>query len=297
MIGSWDDLRFVLAIADARSLSGAADALGVNASTAYRRLNQIEETLGVRLFDRQPDGYAPTAAGEEAAARARQMAEAADALDRAVSGRDAALSGTIRVTLADTIAEYLVMPMLADFRVHYPDITLEVAVNNDFLSLARREADVAIRPTRMPQGDAVGRRVSDIGFALYGRDGAAPAPETAPFVGFDDALAHLAAAEWISANVAPARIAMRCNTIPAQISAVEAGLGIGLLPCFAAASRPGLTQLGPPIPSAGTGLWLLTHRDLRTAARIRAFLDHIGAGIRALRPVLEGRDGTTHTQA
>lgn len=292
MIGNWDDLRYVLAIAEAGSLSGAAAQLGVNASTAYRRLNRIEEALGVRLFERLADGFAATAAGEEAATRARQMALAAEALDRGITGRDAALSGVIRVTLADTIAEYLLMPMLPAFRATCPEIVLEVAVNNDFLSLARREADVAIRPTRMPRGDAVGRRVSNLAFALYAAGSFTGDPETAPVVGFDDALSHLAAAEWISANIEPSRVAIRCNTIPAQIAAVEAGLGIGLLPCFAAATRPGLARLGDPVPAAGTGLWLLTHRDLRHTARIRAFLDHAGAAIRRMRPVLEGQSDT-----
>ncbi len=297
-VEDWDDLRYVLAIAEAGSLAAAADRLGVNHSTAWRRLNRLEDALGVRLFERRPEGYAPTPAGEEAAARARQMAEAAAALDRHVTGSEVSLSGVVRVTAADTVAEYLLMPMLVPFRARYPAIEIEVVVSNAFFSLARREADVALRPTRMPEGDAVGRRVSDIAFARYAAPEIADLPEDArPFIGFGDELSHLAAAEWVAANVAPGNLALRCNTIPAQIAAATAGLGAALLPCFAAAHMEAagrLVRLGGTEPTAKTGLWLLTHADLRGAARIRAFLDHIGQAIRGLRPLLEG--GLADTQ-
>lgn len=144
----WDDLRTVLAIAQSGSLSGAARALGVSHATVFRRLGAIEERLGARLFERHRIGYTPTTAGEDVAAAAVRIEAEVTGIERRVAGRDLLPSGTVRVTTTDTLLQGLLSPVFADFRRSYPDIHLEVAVSNTLFSLSRREADVAVRPTR-----------------------------------------------------------------------------------------------------------------------------------------------------
>jgi DNA-binding transcriptional LysR family regulator len=138
----WDDLRVFLAVSERGSISGAAKFLNVNHSTVLRRLASLEKRLGARLFDRLPDGYEMTAQGEELRNQLRGVSEQIEAAQRSLRGRDLRLSGAIRITTTDTLMRGLLMPYLAEFRDLNPAIQIEIAVNNTFLSLSRREADL-----------------------------------------------------------------------------------------------------------------------------------------------------------
>src|SRR6185436_13225641 len=104
---SWDDFRYVKAIADARSLSGAAQSLAVNHSTVFRRLGQIEEQLGSRLFERGRAGYALTPCGEEMVRLAERLGEDINSFERRVTGQDLRPSGELRVTTNDMVLLHL----------------------------------------------------------------------------------------------------------------------------------------------------------------------------------------------
>ena len=147
---SWDDLRLVLAIFDAGSLSGAGRILELSHATVFRRLNHVEQNLGVSLFQRSRSGYQPTLAGEEFAATAREIKAQINKLERSVIGQDLKPSGTIRLTTLDSLLFGLLAPLLASFQRDYPEISLEVSVSNQLFDLSKREADIAIRPTSAP---------------------------------------------------------------------------------------------------------------------------------------------------
>lgn len=165
----WNEPRLVLAVHRAGSLTGAAKALGIDHSTAFRRLNAVETRLGVRLFERLPGGsYEATAAGERMAAAAERMEDEALALDRAIAGRDRRLSGPLRVTSSETLAYRELTRHLAVFRKQHPGIVVELAIDNRVLSLSRREADIALRPIRPKEGDLWGRKLADVAWAVYG---------------------------------------------------------------------------------------------------------------------------------
>src|SRR5918993_5806376 len=122
----WEDLRFVLAVADANSLAAAARALGVNHTTVLRRVNAFEERLGLRLFERLPTGYVLTPGGEELLAAARAMADTVAALERRLQGRDLRLEGELRVATTDTLMASVLPEVLAAFRERHPGILVEV---------------------------------------------------------------------------------------------------------------------------------------------------------------------------
>src|ERR1700681_4794632 len=123
---TWDDFRLVKAIADSRSLGGAAAALGLNHSTVFRRLGALEQALGTHLFERARTGYAPTAAGEEMITLASRMGEEIVDFERKVAGRDVKPSGELRVTTNDGALVHLLPPIFASFRQAYPGIRLDV---------------------------------------------------------------------------------------------------------------------------------------------------------------------------
>ena len=296
---AWDDIRLVKAIADARGLAGAAARLGVNPSTVFRRLGQLEGLLGVTLFERHRTGYALTSAGEEMATLADRIEEDVSALSRRLAGRQLLPAGELRVTTSDTLLVHLLTPLFARFQRQCPDVRLDVVHGNQALNLSKRDADVAIRASDHPPETLVGRRVARIAWALYGsaRDFAAPEPPefalllTRRWVALGDDLAGLKAARFVRDRVPPERIVYKVNTPLGLAEAIEAGAGIGHLPCFIADRRPGLVRLAPPEPEFAADLWLLTHPDLRHAARVRVFLDFLAAGIARQRRFIEGAAG------
>src|SRR6266496_1144249 len=127
---SWDDFRYVKAIADTRSLGGAASELGVNHSTVFRRLAQIEERLGSRLFERSRTAYALTPCGEEMVRLAERMGEDIVSFERQVTGHDLRPSGALRVTTTDTVLVHMLTGIFAGFRKAYPEIVLDIVVSN-----------------------------------------------------------------------------------------------------------------------------------------------------------------------
>src|SRR5258708_854401 len=141
----WDDVRHFLAVARGGSVRAAAERLGVNHSTVLRRIAQLEERLGVHMFEKLPSGYRLTAAGEEVLEFADQMEASSHLLETRVFGRDQSVRGLLRVTLAPPLATHLLMPDFADFARLHPDIAMEILSSGELANLTNREADVAIR--------------------------------------------------------------------------------------------------------------------------------------------------------
>ncbi|HYD98347.1 MAG TPA: LysR family transcriptional regulator [Alphaproteobacteria bacterium] len=298
-MADWDDLRYVLAVARARGLTAAAAALGVNTSTVFRRLGALEAELGVRLFERLPGGYLPTAAGERLAAAAERMEEEVQAVDREITGRDHRLSGTLRVTSSETVAYRLLTDHLAAFRAAHPGIQVDLIIDNRQLSLSKREADVALRPVRPGQGDLFGRKLSDVAWTLYAARSYAEArppldlarPEAHDWVGWGEASTPPKVAEWLEAKVPAAAVAYRSTSLLNQMLAARAGLGVAALPCFLADPEPGLVRMAPPLPELLRELWIVTHADLRQTARIKAFFEVVGERLVRQRGLLLGEEG------
>jgi len=295
----WDDFRLVKIIAEANGLAGAADRLGVNHSTVFRRLGQMEESLGVKLFERHRTGYVLTTAGEEMTALAEQMEENVTAFTRKLAGQAVAPAGELRVTTNDTLLVHLLTHIFARFLEACPEMRLDVVLANQALNLSKRDADVAIRATDNPPETLVGRRVATIAWAVYGRaqdfsgspkpeDLDSPALYNRPWVALGDNLASLKAARFVRDRVAPDNIVYKVNTVLGLTEAIDAGVGVGPLPCFIADAKPNLVRLSEINPEFSAGLWLLTHPDLRQSARVRAFMDFMATEIGKQRRWIEG---------
>lgn len=294
---AWDDFRLVQAVAETRSLVAAADSLAVNHSTVFRRLGALERQLGTRLFERSRNGYAPTPTGEEMVRLAERMSEEIAAVERRITGQDLRPSGELRITTNDTLLVHLMTPVLASFRRSFPEIQLDVVVSNQSLNLTKRDADVALRASDRPGDTLVGRRLATIAWGIYGRSDAVGTNAFDParmrhheWVGFSDALAGIRPAKWLREQAGEERIGYRVNTVLGLAEAAAAGIGFAVLPCFIGSITPGLTRLSDPLPELDSGLWMLTHPDLRTTARVRAFMDHAGQEISRRRGQIEGRE-------
>jgi DNA-binding transcriptional LysR family regulator len=292
---SWDDFRYVKAIADARSLGGAAQAMGVNHSTVFRRLGQIEEHLGSRLFERGRGGYTLTPCGEEMVRLAVRLGEDITTFERKVTGQDLRPSGDLRITTNDMILLHLLTEVLVEFRRAYPDILLDVVVSNTMLNLSKRDADVAVRATYYQPEALAGRRMCRIAWSVYGPEHLAeerfdPNVDTArhKWIGVSNHSSMARAAKWLKDHGGgEVRYVYKVNTLLGLAEAAAAGVGLALLPCFIGEKVPGLVRLCAPISELEGELWLLTHPDLRNTARVRAFLDFCATEIGKQRSLIE----------
>jgi DNA-binding transcriptional LysR family regulator len=284
----WDDLRFLIAIAREGSLNAAARRLGVNHSTVFRRLQSAEAQLGVRLFDRHHDGYAPTPAGEEVLRQAQSIENAVDAIERVAVGHDVRPSGTVRLTTAPNLAADYVAGYLPAFRSAYPDILIDISVGDRDYDLARREADVALRATANPPEYLVGRKVCSLSWWVYAGEAylknvEAPrsmeALDAHAWIGAEASFLRIPALGWLQARFGDTPVVVRASDLNTMASLAQAGLGLALLPNDQV--RPGLRRLFPLEPAFPSGLWLLTHPDLRHATRVRVFTEFLADMLRS----------------
>jgi DNA-binding transcriptional LysR family regulator len=277
----WDDLQYFLAVCRKGTIGAAAQWLGVNHSTVLRRLSSLEQTLDVRLFDRLPSGYALTAHGHELESGLAGIAEQIESTQRRIGGVDVAIQGAIRLTSTDTLIHALLMPYLAEFRALHPQVQIQLVVNNGFLNLTQREADVAVRGSNNPPENLIGRRVGTIQTALYAsRDylkslGKRHAVDDYHWVALDESLAHLESAKWMRQHVRAERIAMRFDNLVGMVDAVAAGIGVGMLLCPLADTRRELVRVQEPMRQMDTQIWVLTHPDLKHVGRIRVLTDFL----------------------
>ena len=287
----WDDLRVALHVARSGSLRKAARALGVSHSTVLRRVAVLEAAAGVRLFERKAERYELTSAGQDAFDTARELEEVVTALERRVEGRDLRLSGPIRVTLADPVLP-AVLPVIKAFGALYPDISVTLSAGVGYADLSQREADVALRIAAEPPPDLVGRRVAELACAVYGTERylkGRPIRDLGrlDWVGFGPA-SGLAFARWKATHYPKARLALEVESSWVIRDAVDADLGVALVPCALGDTMPGWRRL-KLVPEVAAPLWILTHRDLRATARVRVLRDFLFDAISRERALYEGR--------
>jgi DNA-binding transcriptional LysR family regulator len=293
---SWDEFRLVKSIAEARSLVGAAERLGVNHSTVFRRLAAVESAIGARLFERARAGYEPTAAGEEMIALASTMAESVLEFERRVAGRDVKPTGELSVTTPEAIGQHFMPAIVAQFQAQNPGVVVELILSDQPLNLSRRDADIAIRMTNDPPETLVGRRICTGRWGVYCRRELAAeigseASGSIAFIGFGDNFGPAPARRWIEANIPPERLAAKANSAHCMLQLALQGFGATVLPCFLGDHRaPDLARVGYLLPELDLGLWMLTHSDLRRSPRVRAFMDFAGAELTRQRRAIEGEE-------
>jgi DNA-binding transcriptional LysR family regulator len=281
----WDDLRHFLAIHRHGTLSRAGAALGINATTVGRRLAALEERMQARLLDRTPDGYVLTPAGRDLATYAERIEQETLAIERRVLGADQRPAGSVRVSATEMLATRFIAPHLPRFAEAYPAVALELECTNRTVSLARREADIALRLARPREESVVTRKLVSIPLALYAaktyleRRGSPKDPETSlgghDVVLFADSRLFVVENTWFSARLEGARIALRSDSVSSIYAATGAGLGIALLPCAVADVDPMLVRLDTATSPEPRVIWQAVHHDLQRSARVRVVVDFL----------------------
>jgi molybdate transport repressor ModE-like protein len=292
----WSDLKLVLAICRAGTLSGAAKSLAINYTTVFRRINAIEKNLEVRLFDRQPSGYVMTEAGEAIKRSAERIDEEVMALSRELLGKDLRLQGSIRITAPEGVALRLLSPHLAAFCQKHPDITIDLIATSSPLRLSQREADLAVRVTNKPPENYIGRKICRCRFGFYASPDYLQRNQGLPldqhlWVMSEDSFEFSPFPTWRKKFHPKSRVIFSSNNTLAVIDAAKRGLGMTPLPCFLGDSEPDLVKTTDSPDELTLSLWVLIHPDLRNTARVRALMKYIVSALENEKSVIEGIPG------
>jgi DNA-binding transcriptional LysR family regulator len=273
---NWDDLRFVLAVADLGSVSAAARALRVNHATVLRRVAAFEARHGLPVFDRTANGYAVTAERARLVEAAREAEAAHLAVARLAAGARAPLSGAVRVTSTDTLCLTVLPAAVARLRDQAPGLRIELACSNAHADLSRIEAEIAVRPALDLPVDLVGEAVAELGFAAYA---AAPAAQARGWLGLSGPLGRSRVAAWMAEHVPPSDVAGAADSFVMLRELAAAGVGRAILPRLLGDGDARLVRVEAGLPSMAVPIWVACHADMANVPRIAAVRARLGAAI------------------
>lgn len=288
----WDDLRFFLAIARHKNLVGAATRLGVDATTVGRRIARLESELGSDLFDKEHSGYSLTPSGERLFTLAEEMERTAITAGRLISGERARFSGKVRISLSEGLATWIVAPALKQFAATHPDIQIEIAATNGFLSPSKREADIAVMLARPKRGNLVTRRLAEYQLGLFashsylkshGTPAMAADLSGHKLIGYVPELIYADELRYLSEISEGLEPDYASSSINIQHRMAAGGLGVCVLPLFLAHQDPQLTRIVPDF-AITRSFWLVVHKDLRKVARVSAVTEWLGELIQRTLP-------------
>jgi DNA-binding transcriptional LysR family regulator len=290
----WNDLKYFLELTRQGKLVRAAGRLQVDHTTVSRRIAALEKQLDVRLFDKSPNGYQLTDAGLRLLPLAEQIETRSNRLYQEIAGKDARLSGTVRVATPEALGSQVIARHVGEFAAQHPDIEIELVAETRRMSLSKREVDIAISFSRPDSGRLIAWKLCDYRLRLFGsRDYLARKPPiTSPedlaqhdFVSYIDDLIEMPELRFFDNTVKNAHVVFRSTNVSAQFNAIVQGIGLGLVHCFMAQREPLLQVVLPRQISVERTYWLLVHEDLRHVARVDAvcqFLTRILGQDRAL---------------
>ncbi len=294
---NWDDMRVFLAVARRRSLSGAARSLKVTQPTVGRRLRALEETLSVRLFDRLPDGFAPTAAGQELIPLAEEMERTAEALQRRQATLADRITGTVRLSVTELMAQFLA-DHIVELRARLPNIDFEIAFSHNNANLSKREADLVLRECLPEQQALIARKLGELRYAVYGaasyvRQNPTALTEgryeTCAWVSFDEEHAYFTQQRWLDRKLTDRSAPVRVNNGIVLHNVIRNGAGLGVLPCFAGDRDPDLVRVTSPLTDIASTQHIIVHEDLRRVPSIRAVMDALIDLFKRETPLLLGQ--------
>ena len=281
---SWDDYRFFLATSEAGSFTKAASDLGVTQPTLSRRIEHLEQQLGVRLFVRTKTGVALTPEGESILQTAREIESRILEIQRNLLGADKRLDGTVRISVTDGLATYWMTPAVPEFHDCNPGILIEFNCSTEPADAVRMEAELSIRFQEPKEPDLISVKLGTLHFVPWAsseyleRHGLPQNPE--------DLLSHRLLdhtayyhddgdwSNWFALARAANLIRYRCNSSAAMLSAIRNSVGIGLLPTYICEFAESVVPLALDVRTH-SHIWLVYHPDLRDTARVRVVVDWV----------------------
>jgi DNA-binding transcriptional LysR family regulator len=279
----WDHLRVFLAVARTGQLLAAGRRLRLDHATVGRRIDALERSVGGKLLERRTTGSTLTGLGERLLLTAEQMESSLSEALSDLSRTEATISGTVRVGAPDGLGTYFLVSRLAELALLYPDLTIELVPLTRTFSLSRREADMAIAIERPGEGRLTVRKLADYSLSAYASrrhlETAGPIETLADLadrilITYVQDLMYSPALDYGGELERATRRRFACASVAAQLEAVRAGAGVGILHDYAAAQTSGLVRV-LPVFSVERSYWLVAHTNQRSLRRIAVVHDFI----------------------
>lgn len=271
----WSDFEFVLAVATEGSAAAAARALGVNHATVIRRVRAFEANWPEPVFEHRQEGYRLTESGKAFLEAAQTIDSTLSDLEHRAHENQELLSGNVKVTTTDSLLPILAREIVP-LRQAYPSISLDVFVTNQRLNLFNRDADIALRPSKSPPEELIGRWVGVLRFGLFSPSHMEERSqlEPLPIISFGDPMISTPMGREIAKVTASFKTGIRTDSFLSAYYLAIAGYGCAILPVHLGDSSPLLRRI-PMEADISTDLWLLAQKDALRAARIRASADFL----------------------
>ncbi|WP_298290977.1 LysR family transcriptional regulator [uncultured Litoreibacter sp.] len=274
---NWDDLRFVLAVAETGSVSEAARALSVTHATVLRRVAAFEERHGEPVFLRSARGYSVLPDKLAVLEAAQEVENAVMAVDRLLTGSTAALKGPVRITSTDSLCQSVLPGIVQDIAAAYPDLRLTLHSANRHLDFNRLAADITVRPAEQLEDTLIGIKAGVLTFALYGPTAAGRADEK--WLTLEGPLSRSKPAEWMRHALRKSQFGVGSDSFMVQIGLIAAGAGQGFLPTFLADSNPGLSRK-PDVAEISVPIWVASAADMAHTSKVKVVSEQLVDGIR-----------------
>ena len=281
---SWDDFRFFLATSETGSFSKAANYLGVTQPTISRRIDNLEQVLSVRLFDRLPNGVSLTVEGESILVAAREIERTVNDIHKRIFGSDQRMDGTVRISVTDGLASYWMVPRLQSLQNSHPGLTVEFLCSIEPADALKMETDLSIRYEQPVEPDLIAVRLATFHYipwasqAYLDRYGVPRSPEDLLHHKLLDHFAYQGGegdwSEWFALARAANLITYRTNSSASLLSAIQSGLGIALLPTYSVDCVEGIVPIDLGLKTYD-GVWLTYHPNLQSTPRVRVVIDWI----------------------
>jgi DNA-binding transcriptional LysR family regulator len=280
---TWDDLRYFLELVRQKRLTGVGRRLGVDHTTVARRIDQLERSLGCRLFERTPAGYVLTEAGRHLVPHAEAVENSVALLREQATGQERRVSGTVRIGTPEGLGALVLAPRLGRLLKEHPDLDVELLSLPRLPSLATREADLIVTLDPPQHGRYIASRLTDFNYGLFAsrdylrRHGPIRSRGDLAahgFVGYIDELLLSPQLRYLDELVPEPRLRLASAGMLAQVAAVRAGVGPGVLALYLAVGQ-GLVRVLPAEAVWKRTFWLATHADWYRLRRVRAVWDFL----------------------
>lgn len=290
---NWNDLQFILAVAETGSLSAAGRALGVNHSTVLRRISDFEEKNGCKLFERSPTGYVMTSDSHDVISALRSIEESVFRLERSVTALGSPFAGRVRVTSTDTICQYILPLHIKALNDKHPELEVELFSTNNRLDLSQLDAEITIRPSETLQDGLVGERICDLGFHVYGspeylKINQSRSMDGHRWLGVVNPTARSPVGKW-EAETKGKNVVFRSDSFATLCRAAEQGMGLCMLPNFIGDSSMGLVYAEHFPEVLTTGVWLACHKKLVGSQRINFLMGYFSRALHKEQNRFSGR--------
>ena len=272
---NWDDLKYFLILYEAGRVSVAAHRLNVNYATVSRRIERLEDSLKLKLFNRTGDGFFSTIEGKLLYDRSAHLRDEINNLSESLSP-ESRFNQKVKISMVPFLAEQFVIEKFKNLHTRFPELRFEIDTSKRNVNIAKQEADIALRLGLPEKGESICKKLGEIEFVLFGTDYWIERllnNESVNVITYTAEFSHLTECKYLVDRFGTQSIKIQTDTVSAQRKAAEHGYGIALLPKLTLSSSS-LPIVVPNI-SITREVWMLTSKKITMSTPKKVVMEEL----------------------